>query len=214
MAQAVRSALAAFEQRPTRLPLWLKLAYALFVCVLVPAYSVEHGLRNFLWFSNVALLATMLAVWLESRLLTSMMALAVVLPEVGWNLDFFAGLFLGESFLGLTDYMFDDDYSLLVRGLSLYHVVLPLLLLWLLSRLGYDRRAIGAQTLLAWVILPLSYAVTDPDRNVNWVYGPGGKGQDYMPELAWLGLLMIGFPLLFYLPSHFLFAWLLGDKGK
>jgi hypothetical protein len=35
-----------------------------------------------LWFSDVALLVTVPALWIESRLLASMMALAVILPEL------------------------------------------------------------------------------------------------------------------------------------
>src|SRR5262249_40872039 len=50
---------------------------------------------NFLWFSDIALLVTMPALWLESPLLASMMAVAVTLPELAWNLDFFVRLTTG-----------------------------------------------------------------------------------------------------------------------
>jgi hypothetical protein len=62
------------------------------------------------------------------------MALAVVLPELAWNLDFFGRLFTGRHRLGRARYMFESDTSLLLRGLSLFHVVLPLLLLWIGGR--------------------------------------------------------------------------------
>jgi hypothetical protein len=39
-------------------------------------------------------------------------------------------------------------------------------------------------------------------ENVNWVFGWTAKPQKYMPPLAYLGLVMIGFPLLIYLPTH------------
>ena len=38
------------------IPLWIKIAYTLFVCVLVPFYLRFYGPMNFLWFSDVALL--------------------------------------------------------------------------------------------------------------------------------------------------------------
>ena len=44
-------------------------------------------------------------------------------------------------------------------------------------RLGYDKRAFVAQTLLAAVILPLSRLFSDPRQNINWVYGFGEKQQ-------------------------------------
>lgn len=37
------------------IPIWLKLAYTLFVCALVPIYWRQYGPANFLWFSDVAL---------------------------------------------------------------------------------------------------------------------------------------------------------------
>ena len=41
-----------------QIPLWVKLGYTLFVAVLVPIYLRHYGPANFLWFSDVALLAT------------------------------------------------------------------------------------------------------------------------------------------------------------
>jgi hypothetical protein len=98
--------------------------------------------------------------------------------------------------------MFDSKIPLPIRALSLFHVVLPILLLWLLYRLGYDRRALLAQTLLAWIVLPLSYFLTKRTDNVNWVYGVSGGTQKWMPAPLYLVLLMIAFPLALYLPTH------------
>jgi hypothetical protein len=64
------------------LPLWPKIAYTLFLAVIVPAYWVRNGLANFLWFSDIALVATGAALWLESSLLASAMAVGVFLPEL------------------------------------------------------------------------------------------------------------------------------------
>jgi hypothetical protein len=83
-------------------PLWIKIAYTLFVCVLVPVYVRHYGPANFLWFSDVALLVMVPVLWIESRLVASMMALAVVLPELAWNLDFFGRLLTGRHLLGLS----------------------------------------------------------------------------------------------------------------
>ena len=53
------------------------------------------------------------------------------------------------TLLNLTGYMFDQHLPLFTRGLSLFHGWLPLLLVWLLFRLGYDKRALSAWTSLA-----------------------------------------------------------------
>jgi hypothetical protein len=120
-------------------PLWIKVAYTLFICILVPVYLRHYGPANFLWFSDLALLTTTAALWLESRFLASMMALAVLLPELAWNLDFFGRLVRRRSLLGLADYMFDPEKPVVLRGLSLFHVVLPIVLIALVARWGTTR---------------------------------------------------------------------------
>jgi len=186
--------------------LGLKIGYTLFVCVVTPIYWRQYGPANFLWFSDIALLVMVPALWLESALLASMMALSVVLLELIWNIDFFVRLATSKSLIGLSAYMFDAKIPIFIRSLSCFHIVLPLLLLWTLHRLGYDRRAFLYQTILALVILPLSYLCSNPRENVNWVYGFGETPQSILPAPIFLLLLMVLFPIIIYLPTHFLFA--------
>ena len=185
------------------MPLWLKISYTLFICILVTVYWKQYGPGNFLWFSDIALFVTAAALWLESSLLASMMAVSVVVLESIWIIDFLIRFITGTSVIGLSAYMFDSKIALSIRALSLFHVVLPVLLLVLLYQLGYDRRALFAQTLLAWIVLPLSYFLTKRTDNVNWVYGLGGT-QKWMPAPLYLVLLMLAFPLVLYLPTHLL----------
>jgi hypothetical protein len=60
------------------------------------------------------------------------------------------------------------------------------------------------QTILALLVLPTTYWLTDPADNINWVFGPGVKPQERLPALLYLGLLMIFFPLVVYLPTHWI----------
>jgi hypothetical protein len=187
------------------LPLWPKIAYTVFLAVIVPAYWVKNGLANFLWFSDIALLATGAGLWLESSLLASAMALGVFVPESIWNVSYFARLLTGARVTSLADYMFDARKSRFMRGLSLLlHVVMPAALVWMLARLGYDSRALVVQTALAWVVLPVTYAVTDPAKNINWVFGLGHPPRRRFSPRVHLLALMLGFPLLVYLPTHLL----------
>lgn len=187
-----------------RISLWIKIPYTVFVAVLTPIYWVQYGPSNFLWFSDIALFGTLLALWLESRLIASMMALAVLLPELAWNIDFFGQLLSGRELIGLAGYMFDETKPAYLRGLSLFHIALPPLLLWLLFRLGYTPRALRAQTLLAWIVLPLSYPFAHaPEHNINWTRGLHEE-QVWMPDWLWVGTLMLVFPLLIYWPTHLL----------
>ena len=192
------------------IPFWLKVAYTVYVAITLPVYFRKYGPGNFLWFSDIALIATVAALWFESPLLASMMLVAILLPELLWNISFFAGLLTGRPISGLADYMFESDKPLYLRGLSLFHIFLPILLLWLVYRLGYDSNAFIAQTCMAWIVLPMTYRLTEPAENVNWVHGPVGKKQTRMPPLLYLALLMLVFPLLAYLPAHLLLQALFG----
>jgi hypothetical protein len=192
------------------IPLWLKIAYTVFVLITVSVYVLKYPLGNFLWFSDIALFVAAIALWLESALLVSMMAVGTLLPELMWNVSFFGQLLSGRHVTGLTDYMFEAHRPLYVRALSLFHVILPALLLWLLARLGYDPRALAAQTVLAWVVLVLTYWLTEPKDNVNWVFGWGARPQRRLPPLVYLALLMAGFPLVIHLPTHLLLQRLFG----
>lgn len=189
------------------LSFWLKLLYTLFVIILVPVYWSELGITNFLWGSDIALVVTVFALWLESRFLISLIAVGVLLPELAWNIDFFSHLIAGRDMLGLnaTGYMFSEDRSFLVRGLSLFHIFLPVILLYSLMRLGYDSRAYLAQVIFCCLVLSVSYLFTEPMKNINWVFGITEIPQTWMPALMYLLSLMVFFSLLIFLPTHLVF---------
>lgn len=196
------------------MPLWLKITWTAYAAVVLGMYWRHYGPVNYLWFSDIALLMTVPALWLENRLIASTMAVIVLLPELAWNLDFFARLLTGWNPVGLADYMFQHERPLYLRALSLFHVVLPPLLVWMVWRLGYDPRAWGIATALALIVFPLSRLVSTPEDNLNWIYGWGDRPQQVMPPWAYVGLLMIGFPLLVYGPTHLLLLHALGRWGR
>jgi hypothetical protein len=187
-----------------QLPLFIKIVYTLFVALLIPVYLRHYGPANFLWFSDIALLAMAVGLWAESPLIVSAMTLAVLLPELVWNLDFFGRLLTGRAPFGLAGYMFDASRPRFLRALSLFHVALPIVLVWALSRLGYDRRALLVQIVSGTIVLVLSYLLTDPAENTNWVFGPGAEPQHRLPPLVYLALVIVGFPLVIYWPTHLL----------
>jgi len=154
------------------------------------------------------------ALWLANGLLVSMLAISVVFFEVLWNLDFFFRLATAKSLIGLSAYMFDPGIPLFIRGLSSFYIVLPLLLLWMLHRLGYDHRAFLWQTIVVLVVLPFSYLVSNAKENVNWVYGLGENPQRILPAPLFVILLMLLFQLVVYLPTHLLFARIFRAAGS
>lgn len=200
--------------RKRSIPLALKLGYTLFMAVLVPVYWAKYGPTNFLYFCDLALFITLAAVWLESPFLASMAAVGIILPQMLWCLDFGAQ-FLGFKVTGMTDYMFDSNKSLFLRGLSLFHGWLPFLLLYLVIKLGYHRRGLIAWTATAWVAILVSYFLMPAPGaqlanplapvNINYVYGlQDAVAQQWMPPAAWLLLMIFGLPILIFIPTHLL----------
>ena len=82
---------------------------------------------------------------MENPLLIGMQAVGIVLPQMVWVAEFLGELFFGVRLTNIAHYMFDEKIPLFVRGLSSFHGWLPFVLLWLLTRVGYDRRALRAQ---------------------------------------------------------------------
>ncbi len=192
----------------TAVPIWLKLLYTLFLLVLIPVYWKKYGPANFLWFSDIALFAVGIALWLESSLLVSIVAVGMLLLELVWNVDYFTYILTGKPKLGISDYMFDKSKSKFLRSLSLFHVFLPVIVIWLLLQWGYNTQAIYWQTILTWVLLPIVYLFTDPKENINWVFGPGIRPQTTISGKAYFWLVMLAYPIFIFLPSHFLLIWL------
>ena len=124
------------------IPLWLKIAYGVFVPFLIVVYWPRYGPSNFLWLSDIALFFTAGAVIFENPLLAAMPAVGVLPLELFWTLDF---ILLGR--FGLTGYMFDKQYPLWLRVISLFHLALPPTLIWILWNAGYDPLA-GASRLM------------------------------------------------------------------
>jgi hypothetical protein len=195
-----------------RIPLWLKLAYTAFMAVLIPVYWTHYGVTNFLYFCDLALILTLIGMWRENPLLVSMPAVGILAPQILWIVDYLLN-FAGIQLTGMTDYMFDASQPLYLRGLSLFHGWLPMLLVFGVMRLGYDTRAFAGWTALAWTAMLISYiflpepsaaaAAAGEVANVNYVFGmSSAEPQTFVAPIVWLLGLMIALPALMFAPVH------------
>jgi len=183
-----------------------RVLFTVLVVVIVPTYFVKYGPANFLWFSDVGLLGIATALWIESPFLGSMMALCVLLPEALWLVSLLTGVLTkGRAATTLASYMFDSRIPLYLRALScVFHVALLPGALWLVYRYGYDSRALGAQWLLAWILLPATLWLAPREKNVNWVHGFGHPPRSPFRPRVHFALMMLMYPTLVYLPAHWL----------
>ena len=188
----------------TTIPLWFKLLYTVFVLYVMAVWWKHYGWKNFLWFSDIALIGAVPAMWFENAALASVLTVVVLLPELLWNADLAARLLLRRRITGLTDYMFERERPRLLRVLSLFHVPLPLVMLWMLAAYGYAPRvALPGAIALAALVLPWSRLVSDPARNINWTYGLG-RTQGRFAGGLYVALLFLGFVLLVFIPTDLL----------
>ena len=195
----------------TVVPLWLKVAWTAMVLVIVPVYWRHRGPANFLWFSDIAFLALVPGLWLESSFIVSLMACMVLVPEILWSVSFFGRLLHLPQVTSIADYMFDEQTPLWLRAMSLFHVPLLGVIIWAPWRLGYDPDVLPWAVLLAWFVLPLTRWLTDPETNINHVYRlPIAAGLTLTP-LQHMLVLMTAVPLVFQLPAHLLLWGIFGN---
>jgi hypothetical protein len=194
-----------------RVPLAVKIAYSAFMAVLIPVYLYYYGPTNFLYFCDIALLLTLIAIWPENALLISMCCVGILVGQTYWVIDFLANA-AGYSLTGMTDYMFQSDHSLFLRLLSLYHGWMPFLLIYLIWKTGYDRRALPAWIAVAWVLVLVCFFFMPPPTpnpgltpvNINYVWGMGDTAaQTWVPPYVWLAGMLFGLPILVFAPTHY-----------
>lgn len=195
------------DQGQSRIPTWLKVGFTLWLFVLIPMDWPFYGPWSQLWFCNLGNIVIAIALWRESRLLFSWQAVSLLLIDFTFTLDYVGRWILGFHPIGGTEYMFDAvRYPLHMRILSLFHLVIPVLLVWAIRRLGYDRSAMRVQVVFLWVLLPLCYFLTPPEMDVNYVFGPFDKPQTLVPSGLYLLACMLIYPLILNLPTHVLLS--------
>ena len=89
----------------------------------------------------------------------------------------------------------------------MFHVFIPVLLLWGVWRVGYDRRAFGLQVFFSWCLLMACFFFSPPKMDINWVFGPYDKPQTSVSPGLYLVFLMLTLPLILYLPMHLALSW-------
>jgi len=190
-----------------RIPLWIKVFWTIWVVVWAPIYWRAYGAQNFLFFCDLGNILIAAGLWLESPLIFSWQATSLLLFQTLYIIDFFGALVSGRHLIGGTEYMFDPQIPMFVRLLSLFHVLMPPLLLWAIWRLGYDGRGWKYQTLTAWIVVPINY-FWRPQFDVNWARGPFFHEQHFMPGILYLLGYLIVVPAVVYFPTHRFLVWL------
>ncbi|MEO8197955.1 MAG: hypothetical protein ABI689_14660 [Thermoanaerobaculia bacterium] len=187
-----------------RIPRSVKILYTVWMAVWVPLYWQHNGPANFLWLCDFANWILFLAIWFESALLLSSQLAGILLIQLVWAVDFGCGLLLGRHPIGGTEYMFDPAQPLWLRGLSLFHLWTVPLLVWLVRRVGYDRRGWWVQTAIAAVLFPLGVVAGTREQNLNWIHAPFGLPQTTFEPLLFAVVAVPIAALLLFLPGDWI----------
>jgi hypothetical protein len=182
----------------------MRWAALLWLAVWAPAYAVFYGFGNFLHLCDVAVILTCVGLWAGSALLLSMQGLNILI-DLTWDLDLGWRLATGRHLLGGTEYMWEAQYPLWLRLLSLFHLMLPVVLLWALWRVGYDRRALALQAALGLVLIAAARAL-GPDVNVNYAWRDPFFHRPWGPAPSHVAVIFAGLVAVVYVPTHALLS--------
>ena len=193
-------------QEHSRIPLWLKLAWTACILVWAPLYWKHYGAQNFLYFCDLGNLLITLGLWLESRIILSWQALGLLVFQTLYIVDLIAALVFRKHPIGGTEYMFDPTIPLPIRLLGLYHLAVPVLLLWAVRQLGYDPNALKYEIFTTCLVVPINY-FWRPEYNVNFARGIGHE-QHLMPGwLYLLGYLLVASVMVYWPTDRLLRRW-------
>ncbi len=193
---------------PRKIPSWLRYLALVFLVLWFAAYWHAWGPANFLHLCDIAVSLTCIGLYTNNSLLISSQAVSSVLIDIAWTLDVAARLIFDRHLIGGTEYLFDASTPLWARLLSLFHIVLPFILLWSLFRLGYDRRGWTLQTAILIPVLIASRFVT-PDQNLNFAVTDPFLHRSYGPAPTHLFITFLFLVFVVYLPTHWLFSRLI-----
>ena len=171
-----------------------------------PAYLWQYGWHVFLNLSDIAVALTCIGLWTGSRLLLSSQAVSSLAVDLAWSLDLVVRAIAGRHVVGGTEYMWDPNLPLWLRLLSLFHVWMPVALVWALRRVGYDRRGLMVQALIAFPVLIVSRLFLGPDENQNFAWRDPFTDRSWGPAAVHLGLTLAVLIGAIYWPTHALLA--------
>lgn len=188
---------------------WFSLVWMI---VWFPAYFHVWGWTNLLHLCDVAVIVSFLGIWLANPLLLSSQAVGSLITGIFWFSDVGWKLATGRYLVGGTEYMWDASYPLWVRLLSTFHIGLPLVLLWTLRRVGYDKRALALQAAIAAVLLIVSRFLA-ASLNMNYAYRDPVWHRSWGPAPAHLALTLFAIVVVIYWPTHAFLAGLFRAAG-
>jgi hypothetical protein len=188
-------------QRRHAIPQWIRWTALLWLVIWTVTYWRYWGPTTFLFFCDIAVILTCMGLATGSALLLSSQAISSLLIDLAWAADAGWRFTTGHPLTGGTEYLFDATYPLWVRLISLFHVLLPFLLLWAVNRTGYDPRGWKLQSAIALVVF-VACRFTPPEKNINFAFRDPFFHRQHGPAALHVALTFVVLVIAVYLPTH------------
>lgn len=185
----------------------------LWIVTWLPLNVRVWGWENMMHVCDIGVILACIGLWFGSSILISSQILGSLSAGVLWCLDVSGRLAAGHHLFGGTEYMWDASYPLVVRLQSGFHIVLPLVLLFALRKVGYDRRGLALQAAITGVILILSRFLP-PALNMNYAYQDPLFHRTWGPAPLHLTLIFLAMVGLLYWPTHLLLSGIYGTPRQ
>jgi hypothetical protein len=181
---------------------WVALAW---VAAWTPIYWHEWGWQNFFHFCDAAVFLTCVGLWTRSALLISSQAVNVLVASGAWLFEVGWRLVAGRGLFGGADYLWDAHVALWIRLLTFFHVLVPIVLIYAITKIGYDRRGFALQCAIAAVLL-IAGRLMGAQENMNFAFFDPVFHRAFGPAPLHLIVILAGTIVLTYLPAHLLFV--------
>lgn len=182
---------------------WQRWLAIVWLAIWTPTYWRTWGASNFLQLCDIAVVLTCVGIWTGSSLLISSQAISSLLIDVLWMIDAGGRFISGRHLIGGTEYLFDSQYPLWVRLLSLFHVAMPLVLIWAVRTVGYDPRGLWLQCVIAYFAFYAAHFI-NPAKNMNFGVSDPFFHRSWGPAPVHALINTLFMLLVIYLPTHWI----------
>ena len=181
------------------------------------AWYKRYGVTHLLWFCDISLLLTAIGLFLRSSILVTAQLVAVLIFHIVWNIDFWCYLASGYMLMGSTSYMFYSEISWMEKGLSFFtHLFIVPCTLYGVYIIGISRKAWLLQWAQTVLVFLLTYLLTRPEENINWLFGTDifNISPQTTHPLLYYGAMMLIPPFVVYWPTNKLLVLIMGQIHK
>lgn len=204
MIDTIAPVLTPMSPQPTRAakyPIWMRCVAFAWFALWFPMYWHTWGAANFIHLCDVAVILTCIGMWASSGLLISSQAVGALIVDIVWAIDAASRIFLRHALFPGNEYLTDPHYPLWIRSLTVFHVVMPLLLIWGVYLMGYHRRGWALQSAIALPVFILA-RFTKPLTNIDFAFSDPFFHRAWGPAPAHIVVTWLFMVLIVYLPTH------------